>query len=233
MSDLCKWLHESLAALPLMSFPFELAALPNNGIYFFYERDETWGHEGEHLRIVRVGTHRDGNFRSRISEHYLLDDRKMGFSQNVPAQHERSIFRKNLGRALLNRSQDPYLRVWELDFTSRASREKFRHFRDVGKEKEIELEITQILRQNFSFRCIAVDEQQNRMGATGLERHLIGTVAQCGQCRSSEQWLGRHSPVHKIRQSGLWLVQHLSAPPISQDLLSTISAAIERSRSNT
>lgn len=233
MSDLCKWLHVSLSALPLISFPFELAAMPCNGIYFFYERGETWGHGGGHPRIVRIGTHRDGNFRNRIAEHYVTDGRKMGFSDNLPAPHERSIFRKNLGRALLIRSQDPYLKVWELDFTSRASRKKHRHLRDVEKEKQVEREITRLLRENFSFRCIAVDEQQNRMGTTGLERYLIGTVAQCEQCRSSEQWMGRHSPVQKIRESGLWLVQHLSSPPISRTLLSMVSSGIEKIKLNT
>jgi hypothetical protein len=35
-----------------------------------------------------------------------------------------SIFRKNIGRALLNRDHDPFLPTWELDRTSRLAREK-------------------------------------------------------------------------------------------------------------
>ena len=82
MSELCKWLHEQLEQLPLISFPFRLELLPKNGIYFFYEAGEVWGHGGNKLRIVRVGTHKNGNFRNRIKEHYLLDETWMNFDKN-------------------------------------------------------------------------------------------------------------------------------------------------------
>ena len=55
MSDVCQWLHERLEALPLVQFPFDPERLPDNGIYFFYEQGETWGHGGRRPRIVRVG----------------------------------------------------------------------------------------------------------------------------------------------------------------------------------
>jgi hypothetical protein len=42
----------------------------SGSIYFFYEDGEFWGHGGNRLRIVRIGTHKDGNFRSRIKEHF-------------------------------------------------------------------------------------------------------------------------------------------------------------------
>jgi hypothetical protein len=34
----CEWLHRELARLPLIRFPFEPKNLPDNGIYFFYEK---------------------------------------------------------------------------------------------------------------------------------------------------------------------------------------------------
>ena len=37
---LCEWLHQSLDALPLFSYPFDVAALPGNGVNFFYEKGE-------------------------------------------------------------------------------------------------------------------------------------------------------------------------------------------------
>jgi hypothetical protein len=77
-----------------------------------------WGHGGFRPRVVRIGTHKDGNFRSRIIEHYLLDESKMNFDSSKAAPRERSIFRKHIGRALLNKRQDDYLKVWEIDFTS-------------------------------------------------------------------------------------------------------------------
>jgi hypothetical protein len=66
-------------------------------------------------RIVRVGTHRDGNFGSRIAEHFLLNERKMAFTQDQPRPHDRSIFRCHIGGALLTKAGDPYLPVWAVD----------------------------------------------------------------------------------------------------------------------
>ena len=120
MSELCKWLHEQLEQLPIIKYPLKLEKLPENGIYFFYERDEIWGHDGCKLRIVRIGTHnKQGNFRSRIKEHYLLDESKMNFDKNMPKPSDRSVFRKNLGKALLNRDGDDYLSIWNIDFMTR------------------------------------------------------------------------------------------------------------------
>ena len=69
--DLCRAVHEATRALPRVAYPFAGSDLPRDGIYFFFEAGEYDAHTGDE-RIVRVGTHRNGNFRSRISEHYLL-----------------------------------------------------------------------------------------------------------------------------------------------------------------
>jgi hypothetical protein len=89
--------------------------------------------------------------------------------------------------------------------------------RDVKKEREIEREITRILRERFTFRCIELEGQGRRMGSQGLEAAFIGTLAACGECRSSPDWLGRFSPKVKIAQSGLWLEQHLRAPALTEE----------------
>jgi hypothetical protein len=39
----------------------------------------------------------------RISGHFLLNESKMNFTQTNPKPLDRSIFRKNIGRALLNK----------------------------------------------------------------------------------------------------------------------------------
>jgi len=208
-----------------------LGKLPENGIYFFYESGEIWGHGGYKPRIVRIGTHKDGNFRSRIKEHFLLDKSKMNFNATKPAPHERSIFRKNIGRALLNKTKDDYLKIWEIDFTTRRNREEYGRFRDIQKEKKVESEITRILREKFSFRFIIADERMKRMGAEGgLESSLIGTVAHCKLCRPSSNWLGGHSPKKQIKESGLWLVQHLDADEINESDKRTILNAMTRTK---
>jgi hypothetical protein len=153
----------------------------------------------------------------------------MAFDSNRPAPHERSIFRKNIGRALLGRDNDEYLSVWELDFTSKTGRQRFGSLRDIDKEKQLEAQITQILRETFSFRHLVIEGQERRMGSGGLEAALIGTVAGCKLCKPSASWLGKHSPKAKVRQSGLWLAQHLKAPPIDESDEISIQPAVLRS----
>ena len=190
----CEWLHRSLETLTVTRWPFDVQDLPRNGIYFFYEDGETWGHGDGQPRIVRIGTHRDGNFRSRISDHFLCKPEReiCLISRSVP--HVRSIFRKHIGRALLNRPNDDYRQIWELDFTTRKSRAEHSHRRDVNREQAIEDEVTFTLREKFTFRYIEVELQRDRMGSAGLEPALIGTLASCRLCTASASWLGRHSP---------------------------------------
>ncbi len=230
MSRLCQWLHEQIEKLPLVKFPFKLESLPENGIYFFYEDGEFWGHGGEKPRIVRVGTHKDGNFRSRIGEHYLLNEAWMNFDKNKPKPSDRSIFRKNIGRALLNKDKDDYLKIWEIDFTLSKNRKLYGDKREIEKEKKLEEAITKLLREKFTFRFIILDPHVEKMGSKGLESALIGTLASCKLCKPSPNWLGNYSPVQKIRESGLWLVQHLKADPINEKDKEIILKAIEETR---
>jgi hypothetical protein len=118
--------------------------------------------------------------------------------------------------------------VCEIDFTSKMSREKSGHVRDVETEKRIEATVTQIIRENFSFRFIEIENQSQRMGRQGLESRLIGTIAGCGGCRPSDGWLGCGSPKTKIRDSGLWLEHYLHATPISEDDKNMITDAVQR-----
>jgi len=230
MAELCQWFHTQLAQLPTVAYPFARERLPENGIYFFYEKGEVWGHGENQPRIVRIGTHREGNFRSRISEHFLLNDAKMNFGATRPPPHDRSIFRKHIGRALLNRSHSPYLGVWNIDFMKRENLRQYAHLRDIEKERRIEAEITRLLREEFSFRFVVLEGQAARMGSGGLEARLIGTVARCDTCQPSPDWLGQYSPEEKIRQSGLWLVHHLRAEPLTEPDKARLVAAIAETR---
>jgi hypothetical protein len=230
VSELCKWQHEHLEQLALLRFPFKLQQLPKNGIYFFYEQGEIWGHGGNKPRIVRIGTHRDGNFRNRIAEHYLFDESKMNFGKDNPKPSDRSIFRKNIGRALLNQRKDKYLQIWEIDFIKRENRKKFGNSRTIEKEKEIESKITRILRERFSFRFIELGSQTERIGKRGLESSLIGTIAHCKLCKPSKNWLGNYSPKKRIKESGLWLVQHLKADGINEKDRKIILGAIRKTK---
>ena len=214
MSAKCIWLHESIVVLPQISYPFEVE-LPPNGIYFYYEDSQVLGHGSYKPRIVRIGINKGANnFRKRISEHYLPSEKKMNFNKNRPKPSDRSIFRKNIGRALLNKANDPYLKIWDKDFTTRNKREQYGDFRDISKEKQIEREITKALRETFSFKLMIVEDNEERKK---LESRLIPTVNKCSQCIPSLDWLGKHSPKKKIRDSGLWQEQHLNGQEIDNE----------------
>jgi len=228
MSELCEWLHRQLEQLPSVKFPFRLEQLPRNGIYFFYENNEIWEHNGNKPRVVRIGTHRDGNFRSRIKEHYLLEESKMNFDRKNSKPSDRSIFRKNIGRAILNRDKDDYIKIWEIDFTSRRNRELLGYKRNIDKERSMESTITKILRNKFFYRFFLIEHQIERMGSQGLESSLIGTLAGCKKCRPSIKWLGNHSPKKQIQESGLWLVQHLRANGINENDRNVVLNSIEK-----
>jgi hypothetical protein len=148
----------------------------------------------------------------------------MAFSRDQAAPKDRSVFRKNIGRALLHRDADPYEMVWEIDFTTRAARAQHRLRRDVEKERQVEHQVTRILREQFTFRWIELEGQDQRMGSKGLEAELIGTLAACGECCASSDWLGRYSPKPKIAKSGLWLEQHLQAPGLTEDTIAKVAA---------
>lgn len=155
-------------------------SLPSNEIYFFYEEGEIIDHRyGLKPRIVRIGTHKENNFQSRISEHFLLKESKMNFTIANPKPSDRSIFRKNIGRALLNKNNGYYLKILNIDYMFKENCLKMNLMRNIEKEKQIESEISKILRDTFSLRFIALEGQQKRIGKEELECRLIGTVANC------------------------------------------------------
>ena len=78
----------------------------------------------------------------------------MIFNSMSPAPKDRSIFGKNIGRALLRKENCDYLEIWNNDFTPRSKREKYGYLREIEYKKEIEKQITNILKINFSFRYI-------------------------------------------------------------------------------
>lgn len=199
-SELCGELHKLFNSAERLTFPFNEEKIPLDGIYILFEKGEK-AHDGD--RIVRIGSHTGKDqLRSRLNQHFINENK------------DRSIFRKNIGRALLNRQKDSYLKIWELDLTTRDSREKFGELIDAGKQKEIEKKVTKHLQDNFSFIIFPMGDQKERLE---FESKLISTVSLCQKCRVSKNWLGSSSPKQKIREGGLWLVNELYKEPLSKD----------------
>ncbi len=200
MSGKCKQLHQWFNNLERMNFPFDEGKIPRNGIYILFEKGET-AHDMD--RIVRIGTHTGKNqLRSRLKQHFINENK------------DRSIFRKNIGRALLNKDDDPFLEQWELDLTSRKAKEEYTALIDFEKQKETEKRVNQYIQTNFSFVVIEVEAQEKRLE---FESKIISTISLCDECSPSSDWLGLFSPKEKIRKSGLWLVNELFKEPLSDE----------------
>lgn len=200
MSEMCNNMHRLFNNMKRFSFPFDRNKIPENGIYIMFEKGEK-AHGGD--RIVRVGTNKGNNqLRSRLFQHFINENK------------DRSVFRKNIGRALLNKDNDSFLKQWDIDLTTKKSREEHSHKIDFEKQKQIEKRVTSTIQERFSFVVFEVPDKSKRIK---IETRIISTVSLCNQCAPSEKWLGLFSPKAKIRESGLWLVNGLYKEPLQEE----------------
>jgi hypothetical protein len=213
MSRMCHDLHKIFNNLKKYNFSFDEKDIPLNGIYVLFQKGET-GHDND--RIVRIGTHTGNNqLRSRLKQHFLNENK------------DRSIFRKNIGRCILNKRKDKYLDVWELDLTERVNKDKYSSLIDKKYQQQIETEITNFLHNNFYFVVIRVDDKDARLM---LESKIISTVSKCKECKPSKDWLGLYSPKDKIKESGLWLVNELYKEELNENDFKMIEKLLEESK---
>jgi len=207
----CLVLHELFNSAKRYNYD-EIDKIPfNNGIYIVFEKGEKYRNLE---RIVRVGTHDSPErLKGRLKNHFF-DENKDG-----------SIFRKNIGKAILNRRHDDYLFTWSLD-TSKTENYKY-----VNQQKQIaiEKEVSDYLRSNFSFTCFEVVNQVLRLR---LEKAIIATLNLQNDFYPSKEWLGQFSPVEKIRESGLWLVIGLDDKKVTPDDLRYIKSYVSGGVSN-
>ena len=200
MSEACRRLHERLTELPRLDSDFSVDDVPPNGVYVMFERGER-AHGTD--RIVRVGTHRGGsNLRQRLSEHFHK------------AIKDRSIFRKHVGRCLLAARDDAFLEQWEIDLTTRAARERHGGSIDKTQLQAVEHEVSTYLAQNITFVALPVARVEDRVA---VERGLLATVASCGECHPSDEWLGRFHKNATVRHVGLWNIQGLRGRPFTTE----------------
>lgn len=215
MSKECGFLHQVVCSLKRYHFPFYESAIPQDGIYILFQKGEI-GHGAE--RIVRIGTHTgEGQLPSRLRQHFLNENK------------DRSIFRKNIGRAILNKTKDPFLEQWEIDLTTRRNKAKYSRKIDFARQKEIESMVSQFIQKNFSFSVFHIKDKNRRLK---IESQLISTVSLCNGCKPSSEWLGNYSPKKKIRESGLWLVNELYKTPLKAEELKQIEKQIKGQQKN-
>jgi len=198
MSKQCEEIHKLFNDMKRFYFPFDENEIPLNGIYILFEKGEK-AHNSD--RIVRIGTHTGKDqLRSRLKQHFVNENK------------DRSIFRKNIGRALLSKDKDKFLNQWELDLTTKNSKDEFSSKIDFEKQKEIEKKVSKYIQDNFSFVVFQIDDKNKRLE---IESKIISTISLCKDCKPSKNWLGLSSPKEKIRKGGLWLVNELYKEPLS------------------
>ncbi len=187
----------------------------DDGIYIVFENGEKY--EGFD-RIVRVGTHRSaGRLKSRLKDHFLKKD-KNG-----------SIFRKNIGRAILNKNNHPYLHIWNFDTRRSGPLARLAGSYDPQFEKKVEKKISQYMCQHFSFVIFPVLTKDERLR---LEEGIIATLNAASDFIASPGWRGKYSPEEEIRQSGMWLKEGLNGVALSEKEFTKIKTYCQSSRGN-
>lgn len=190
------WLHRLFERLPRYGWR-DIDAIPfEDGIVIVYERGETYR---GYARVVHVGTHTaPGRLKQRLKDHFERENRNA------------SIFRKNIGKALLNRAKDPYLDIWSLDTSRIPNRDR----EDPRTAARVERDVSAYMRVNLSFSVIPVAsvESRQRLGSA-----IIATLHQAKDFAPSDSWLGHYSPESEIRESGLWQKRDLEANPLTAD----------------
>jgi hypothetical protein len=171
----------------------------DDGIYIVFEAGERYANT-DLDRVVRVGTHTaDGGLKRRLKNHFVRESK------------DSSIFRKNIGKAILKERGDAFLGKW--------SRKAALSAEDAAIQRRVENQVTEYMRPNLSFVVIPVDGKAARLR---LEEGIIATIHGDPAFRPGREWLGRHSPEQKICESGLWLKDGLSGEQLHNDELSGI-----------
>ena len=204
-TNLCKAVHEFFNQMPRISYD-AISDIPfTNGIYIMFENDQKYR---EFDRIVRIGTHTsDDRLKSRLRDHFISKNK------------DGSIFRKNIGKAMLNKNDDQYLDIWSLDTSKSYNKDK------INQEKELKIEedISDYLQNNITFVCLPVAVKEDRLR---LEEALISLLNKSDDFYPDKNWLGKFSPIDKIRQSGLWLTQGLDASPLTASEFARIKESV-------
>lgn len=185
-----------------------------NGIYIFFQKGEKYG---DMDRIVRVGTDTGKNqLKSRMRQHLVKENK------------DRSIFRKNIGRALLSKRKDPLLDYWNIDFTTKENKQTRYDAEKAAACKAVEGEISAFMKETLSFVVFPVNTKEERLR---LEKAIISTLYNSDDFKANTDWLGNYVPetgwTH-VQSARMWLSQGLKAEPLTKEELEKIQAACQQ-----
>ncbi|MCL2003334.1 MAG: hypothetical protein FWG72_04925 [Oscillospiraceae bacterium] len=207
-SSICYRLHKLFNTMPRFKWDTISKIDFDSGIYVVFEVGESYcGMD----RIVRVGTHRsDGRLRSRLKDHFIRENK------------DGSIFRKNIGKAILNKNHHPYLDVWTVDTSKPKNVTRLGSRYDPIFQSKVEKQVTKYMRAHFTFICFPVATERERLH---IEEGIIAALHLSRDFSASPSWRGKYSPEYEIVQSGMWLKQGLDGIPLTEKEFANIAAA--------
>lgn len=178
---------------------------PKRGVYFFFASDE-YRENGDQHRLTRIGTHAvsagsGASLWNRLRTHRGA----MKGSYEGGGNHRGSVFRKRVGESIIERDglHEEYP---EWGDGSSAGRE--RHLSELAMERRVSEYI-----RDLPFLWVAVDDEPGPDSDRAfLERNTIALVSNYDRASVDsrvEDWLGTHCSSRKIRESGLWNVDHV------------------------
>lgn len=192
--SMCYRLHRILNKLPRYKWDDINKIVYDSGIYIVFETGERYCNMD---RIVRVGSHRsNGRLRGRLKDHFINEN------------NDGSIFRKNIGRAILNKNKNPYLIVWRKN----SSRTDANY--NAIMQNKVEKHVTKYMREHFSFSCFPVESNTERLR---LELGIIASLNKDADFIPSHNWRGKYSSEYEIVNSGMWLKEGLEDSPLTEN----------------
>jgi hypothetical protein len=184
-------------------------ALPERGVYFFFEPGEARSGSGAGPRVVRVGTHAlvsgsRSTLRTRLRAHLGNVSGRMPGGGN----HRGSVFRDHVGRALIRRDgyPDAVTAQWGQGGTAPAEVRA----REYPLERDVSAHLARM-----PVLWVKIDDAPGPHSLRAyIERNtiaLLSSVLGRGQHIDppSPAWLGRWAVASEIRESGLWHVRHV------------------------
>ena len=184
---------------------------PKRGVYFFFESGEERSTSGSGQRMVRVGTHALKERGTTILWGRLRAHRgTLAGAYLGGGNHRTSIFRAHIGFALIARDR------WPVEVSGKWSRGSQAAATVRWAEHPLEKSVSAQIR-SMPFLVLAVDDSAGpKSNRARIEANSIALLSNYGKSENridppSERWLGRHSPLPEIRESGLWNVRHVDA----------------------
>jgi hypothetical protein len=200
VADLYRFFEELKKELGSRTLPEVVGgALPEKGVYFFFDPAERTAFSKELPRLVRIGTHgvsagSKATLRNRLRTH-------LGTREGM-GNHRGSVFRLHVGQSLIVRDgrQDQFP-----DWGKGQSADRATTTREEALERDVSMYLARL-----QVLYLRVDGDAGKLSMRGvIESHMIALMTENGTYLepSSKKWLGRWSSRAEIASSGLWNVR--------------------------